>query len=225
MRSGLIELTLTSPSLLGEPPAPRGAHRRTCRRSHAPRRRRARPASSCLARRRRGRVDDDRAAGPRGPRRRPLSAAVFPVDAQTTPGAPTLERARDGDRHAAILERASRVRALPLDPELDTEPCPTGAAACRSGVEPSPSVTVITTPRSVMTRSASGRACTSGRSCDPSSAAATRPDGAVWVTTSSAALPVRHLLRQLGDRDAFVCEPLARCARARPAGPSTAILT
>ena len=69
----------------------------------------------------------------------------------------SLERARDGDRHPAILERSRRVRALPLDPELDTEPLRQArhvqqrrrALAQRDAHQ---------TPRSVMTRSASGRA-------------------------------------------------------------------
>ena len=33
-----------------------------------------------------------------------------------------LDRPRDGDAHPAVLERAGRIRAFPLEPELDAEP-------------------------------------------------------------------------------------------------------
>ena len=49
-------------------------------------------------------------------------AEVFPVEAQTTACAPAPADTRDRDGHPAILERAGRVGALDLDPDLAAEP-------------------------------------------------------------------------------------------------------
>ena len=49
-------------------------------------------------------------------------AEVLPVDAHTTALAPSCQRHRHGHRHAAVLEAASRVGPLDLEPHLGTDP-------------------------------------------------------------------------------------------------------
>ena len=120
-----------------------------------------------------------------------------------------FDRLRDGDGHAAVLERTGRVRSLELQPDLDPgrgrEAARHGAAAstlrrasrsestatqgARRGSARAAPVSGQK-PRSVITRNASGGERTSVSLDAESRASSTRPAGASCVTRSSAALPL-----------------------------------
>ncbi len=90
-------------------------------------------------------------------------------------GCAALDRARDGDRHAAVLERAGRVRALPLEPQLDAK------ALREPGRLQERRVSLAEgdhSPRSAITGRTKGGRSTSGNAAISRSAADTSPKGA-----------------------------------------------
>ena len=118
MRSGLSELTSTNPVALAELAAEPRARRRRCR---GPRAARAPAARACarfaVAVAPGGRQHDRleaRARRVRGGRRGRVAGRRADDRARAR-----LDRRRDGDDHAAVLEAAGRVRALALEVQLD----------------------------------------------------------------------------------------------------------
>ena len=168
IRSGLIELTLTYALLVGE--AARLAMRvleRAVDLAHVGAdgsRLRDLAAGDRAARRDHDR-GQPRARGVGGGRR-----GGVPGRRADDAGRAALERARDGDRHAAVLEGPGRVRALPLQPQLDAEPLrePRRRQQRRVALAERDH-----TDRSVITGSAKGGRSTSGKAAISRSAAAT----------------------------------------------------
>ena len=66
---------------------------------------------------------------------------MFPVDAHTTPRRAASSAFETATAIPRSLNEPGRVRALPLEPDVEAEPLREPVGAASSGVEPSPSVT------------------------------------------------------------------------------------
>ena len=139
MRSGLIELTTDRHSLLAEPPHRRQRLVEVAVDHDQPRPGRQRLGQLAARHLAGGEHHVARQPGCRRVGRR--RGAVLPVEAQTTAARAAADRSIDGQHHAAVLERAGRVRALELQVEAHRGRAPRpvaarGPAACppRRGV-------------------------------------------------------------------------------------------
>ncbi len=136
-----------------------------------------------------------------------------------------LDRALDGDDHAAVLEAAGRVRALDLEVQVDAERLREARCADerrralaerepRGGLHAHPS---SVTPRSETTGSGVERRLIAGSCPIAASASSRAPVAASCVTTCSAAPSPFCVLQQARDRDLAHRELLGDLReRARP---------
>src|SRR5581483_6384382 len=117
-----------------------------------------------------------------------------------------LERARRRERHAAILERARRIRALPLEPELDAEPLAESRRAQERRV-----ALAEGDGHAAITGATNGRPMMSGEETSAASAPVTAPTGASCSTRSSAARPGSRCCTSCAMETSFFASVVATC--------------